>query len=111
MSRLGLGGFSRGPRVSTPIPPSVVVIPLREPRLDAANAIVFEDGTMTQVFRDVMRELNLLRPLSGVGSPEGKFEGFVGQVYFDTVGAAGSIEYRKRDASIGGDISKGWILV
>jgi len=111
MSRLGLGGFSRSNRVSTPVPPQVVLIPLRGPKLNGAVAIVFPDGTMTQVMREVMIELNLLRSLSGAGSPEGKFEGFVNQEYIDTAGTTGNIKYVKRDASIGGDISKGWILV
>jgi len=110
MSRLGLIGIPRPSTIFTPAIPPITPVSLTEPRLDGIVQIVFADGTMTDVFRDFTNILNRVIPLSGTGSPEGVVEGFQGQTYFDLTGTAGNIKYTKRDSSIGGDLSKGWIL-
>lgn len=56
-------------------------------------------------------QITQLSPKSGVGSPEGVVFGVQNVLYTDTTGATGSVLYVKRDASIAGDTTKGWILV
>lgn len=47
----------------------------------------------------------------GTGSPESITEAKQGALYLDQAGGAGNLLYVKRDANIGGDKTKGWILV
>jgi len=58
-----------------------------------------------------MTALQKQLPLNGSGTPEGFVEGDLYQIYLDDDGLAGSIQYRKMAASIGGDKTKGWVLV
>lgn len=80
-------------------------------KLNAGFAIVQEDGTMEDAFRDEMTALDLLKPITGAGSPEGVIQARRYQVYLDTTAAAGSIEYRKMQSEIAGDRLKGWLKV
>jgi len=80
-------------------------------QLNAAQPIVNADGTMSQAFRDRMNLLTRYLPLAGEGSPEGVFEAPQFSLYLDTLGAPGSIEYRKMLPDIGGDKSMGWLAV
>ena len=80
-------------------------------QLQAAFPIVEDDDTMTTAFRDEMNRLSRAVPLTGTGSPEAVVSGLQFQTYIDQTGTAGSILYVKRDTDIGGDTTKGWILV
>lgn len=72
--------------------------------------IVNNDGTMQQEFL-LWTQLASSPILTGVGSPESAVRAESTTIYMDTTGTAGSILYIKRDSHIGGDPSKGWILV
>lgn len=50
-------------------------------------------------------------PIVGAGSPETLVEAPQAAFYMDNTGTAGNILYIKRDIDIGGDKTKGWILV
>lgn len=52
-----------------------------------------------------------LSPKSGIGPPEDVVAGVKDAQYFDDAAATGSIHYYKRFANIGGDPTKGWIVV
>jgi len=77
-------------------------------RLEVAQPIVFEDGTMQAAFRDYMNLLSRYIPLTGSGNPEGVTSAPQYSIYIDT---AGSGEYRKMLTDIGGDTSQGWVLI
>jgi len=47
----------------------------------------------------------------GTGSPEGVIEAAQYSLYLDSSGGASAIQYRKMQPQIGGDRTKGWILV
>lgn len=79
--------------------------------LNSAQPIVDDTGKMTQVFRTWTLDASLSIPVVGTGSPEGLVQARQYQLYIDSTGAAGAIEYRKMLPDIGGDRSKGWILV
>ena len=79
--------------------------------LNASFPIIKSDGTMEDAFREEMSRLALLAPITGTGSPEGNVKARLFQLYLDTAGSAGNIEYRKMQSSIGGDILKGWLQV
>ncbi len=74
-------------------------------------AIVDESGRQTQEFNDWINQVNRQLIMVGTGSPEGVVTATVGQEYMNDAGTAGAIKYIKRDASIAGDLSKGWILI
>lgn len=73
--------------------------------------IVSPDGRMTQVFRSWAQGVSKLEMLSGAGSPEGVVNATQKTLYMDTAGTAGAILYIKRDTSVAGDPTQGWILV
>jgi hypothetical protein len=81
------------------------------PRLNAANAIVEANGTMSQQFRTWTLDASLSIPIIGTGSPEGAVTARQYSLYIDSTGLAGSIEYRKMLPDIGGDVTQGWKLV
>ena len=81
------------------------------PRLNAAQPIVDPDGTMAQPFRQFTQDASLSIPIVGAGSPEGVVEARQYSLYINSAGGTGSIEYRKMQPSIGGDITQGWIAV
>ena len=84
---------------------------MSNPLLNATNAIVESNGTMSQAFRTWTISASLSIPIVGAGSPEGALEARQYQLYIDSTGAAGAIEYRKMLPDIGGDRTQGWILV
>lgn len=84
---------------------------MSNPLLNATNAIVESNGTMSQAFRTWTISASLSIPIVGSGSPEGLLEARQYQLYIDSAGTAGAIEYRKMLSDIAGDRSKGWILV
>lgn len=72
--------------------------------------IVDSDGKMSQEFL-LWTQLVSSPILIGSGSPEGFQKADVSTLYMDTSGVTGSILYIKRDTDVGGDSSKGWILI
>jgi len=81
------------------------------PRLNQAQPIVQEDGTMAQPFRQFTQDASLSIPIVGSGSPESVISARQYSLYIDSTGSSGSIEYRKMQPDIGGDTSKGWVAV
>ena len=81
------------------------------PRLNVAQAIVDEDGTMAQAFRQFTQDASLSIPIVGSGTPEGVIDAAQYSLYLDSGGGASAIQYRKMQPQIGGDRAKGWILV
>jgi len=53
------------------------------------------------------RAINLVSPITGTGSPEGVVDAEPYQVYLDTTGGAGALQYRKMT----GTGNTGWVLV
>ena len=80
-------------------------------KLNQAQPIVDDNGTMAQPFRQFTQEAALSIPIVGTGSPEGVVEARQFSLYLDSNGGAGSIQYRKMQPEIGGDRSQGWIAV
>jgi len=72
---------------------------------------ITEDGIPTAQFQSLLESLesavNLNTPLTGTGSPEGVLTALPYQVYLDTAGGAGTIEYRKMT----GSDNTGWVAV
>ena len=81
------------------------------PRLNVGQAIVDEDGTMAQAFRQFTQDASLSIPIVGSGTPEGVIDAAQYSLYLDSSGGASAIQYRKMQPQIGGDRAKGWILV
>ena len=81
------------------------------PRLNVGQPIVQDDGTMAQSFRQFTQDASLSIPIVGSGSPEGVIEAAQYSLYLDSSGGASAIQYRKMQPQIGGDRTKGWVLV
>ena len=81
------------------------------PRLNVGQPIVDENGTMAQAFRQFTQDASLSIPIVGTGSPEGVIEAAQYSLYLDSGGGASAIQYRKMQPQIGGDRTKGWVLV
>ena len=84
---------------------------MKSPLLNASQPIVDDSGKMAQAFRTWTLEASLSIPIVGTGSPEGVVDARQFQLYIDSPGTAGAIEYRKMLSEIGGDRTQGWILV
>lgn len=71
---------------------------------------ITEKGVPTDQFQSLLEALelavNLNTPITGSGSPEGVISANPYQVYLDTAGAAGAVQYRKMT----GISNTGWIL-
>ena len=80
-------------------------------KLNVAQPIVERDGTMANAFRQYTQDAALSIHITGTGTPEGNVEARQFSLYLDTSGGAGSIQYRKMLAEIGGDRKRGWIAV
>lgn len=84
---------------------------MNTPLLNAAQPIVDDSGKMAQAFRTWTLDASLSIPIVGTGSPEGVVEARQYQLYINSAGSAGAIEYRKMLPEIGGDRKQGWLLV
>ena len=73
--------------------------------------IVNTDGTPTEAFGTWLTLMTRTDLIVSTGSPEGVVTATIGQVYMDLNGTTATLIYRKRDADISGDRSKGWILI
>tara|TARA_R110000744_G_scaffold356654_3_gene463421 strand:+ start:254 stop:505 length:252 start_codon:yes stop_codon:yes gene_type:complete len=69
------------------------------------------NGYSTARTRIWLDQVTSLQIISAAGSPEGSQAADQTRLYMDNTGTAGNILYIKRDADIGGDTTKGWILV
>ncbi len=72
---------------------------------------ITESGKASPEFMSWLQKATDLQIAAGSGSPETVLSAGQGKLYMDTSGSAGSILYIKRNADIGGDATKGWILV
>lgn len=88
-----------------------MVVNLVIPRLNAAEPVVGESGSMLQRFRTFLLQVHRYLPIVGEGSPEGVVEAPQFSLYIDSTAGSGSIEYRKMLPDIGGDKKMGWVLV
>jgi hypothetical protein len=79
--------------------------------LNASFPIVDDAGTMEQVFRTWTLKVSNDLTIVGAGSPEGVVKAAIYSKYLDSTGSTGSLEYRKMLDEIGGDFTKGWVLV
>ena len=84
---------------------------MTSPLLNAGQPIIDDSGKMAQAFRTWTLDASLSIPIVGTGSPEGVVEARQFQLYINSAGTAGLIEYRKMISEIGGDRKQGWILV
>ncbi len=73
--------------------------------------IVDPSGNANLRMLNWMDQMTRLQIVTGSGTPEAVIRAEIGTLYMDTAGTTGSILYIKRDGDIGGDTSKGWILV
>lgn len=76
-----------------------------------AGEKVTSEGIPTIKFQALLESLelavNLNTPIIGAGSPEGVITAKPYQVYLDTTGGAGTLQYRKMT----GTSNTGWVLV
>jgi hypothetical protein len=76
-----------------------------------AGDMITKEGIPTEQFHTLLQALeiavNLNTPLTGTGSPEGVIAANPYQVYLDTAGSTGTIEYRKMT----GTGNTGWVLI
>ena len=77
----------------------------------ANNQIIDASGKMTQAFRAWTQSVTRESTIVGSGSPEGAIEASLYREYVDSTGSTGSIKYIKMLSNIGGDTSKGWVLI
>jgi len=80
-------------------------------QVEANIPIVDDNGIMQDHFRAFTIQVTGYGMIVGTGTPEASVEALPGRLYMDDAGVAGSILYVKRDAHIGGDKTKGWVLV
>lgn len=79
--------------------------------LNALQRIVEEDGTMSQVFRSFMLLMSNNLPIVGDGTPEGNVSAPQYSLYIDESTPTSPVQYRKMLPEIGGDRTKGWVVV
>lgn len=84
---------------------------MTSPLLNAGQPIVDSSGKMSQAFRSFTLEASLSIPIVGTGSPDGVVEARQFQLYIDSNGLTGAIEYRKMVSEVGGNRKLGWKLV
>lgn len=84
---------------------------MTSPLLNASQPIVDSSGKMSQAFRSFTLEASLSIPIVGTGSPDGVVEARQFQLYIDSNGLTGAIEYRKMVSEVGGNRKLGWKLV
>jgi hypothetical protein len=76
-----------------------------------AGERIVENDIATDQFQSLLeqleRQVNLNTPIIGAGSPEGVVTAEPYQVYLDSSGSPGSLEYRKMT----GTGNTGWVLV
>jgi len=86
-------------------------MPQNPTRLEAAQPIVEEDGTVSQVFRTWALQVTQSLPIVATGSPEGVIEAPQYTLYVDEAVPLTPVQYRKMLPEVAGDRSKGWAVV
>jgi hypothetical protein len=82
------------------------------PPLNAADAIVDDEGRMQQAFRNWGIKVSVGGlVLTGTGSPEGVIEAAQYTLYIDITTPTVPVQYRKMLSNIGGNEKLGWIAV
>jgi hypothetical protein len=84
---------------------------MQNPPLDYTQPLVDSDGRASLQLQKVINQLFYSQPILGNGSPEGVVEALQFSEYIDKDGSTGQVKYVKTLTDIGGDKSKGWILV
>jgi hypothetical protein len=79
--------------------------------INSAQPIVEDDGTMSQLFRAWLLQVSNNIPIVNTGSPEGVIEAPQYSLYIDEAIPTVPVQYRKMLPEIGGDRSKGWVVV
>lgn len=77
-------------------------------RLQAAQPIVEDNGTMSQAFRTWTIEVTRSLVIVGTGTPEGVLEAPQYSLYLDEAVPATPVQYRKMLPDIAGDRTMGW---
>jgi len=77
----------------------------------SGRPILNEGGAPAAQFNTWLKLITERTLIIGTGLPESITEAAQGALYLDQAGVAGNLLYVKRDADIGGDKTKGWILV
>lgn len=77
-------------------------------RLQAAQPIVEDNGTMAQAFRTWTIEVTRSLVIVGTGTPEGVLEAPQYSLYLDEAVPATPVQYRKMLPDIAGDRTMGW---
>jgi hypothetical protein len=72
--------------------------------------LVTPDGKVTDQGRTLLLLLAQCPLYDGFGSPEGVVDAPAKSLYMDRSGTANTILWVKRDDTVGGDASQGWIL-
>jgi len=79
--------------------------------LTSVRPLIERNGTASQEMRTWAQAITTQTTITGEGSPEGVVQGEITAEYMDLNGTTGTLLYRKRDADILGDKTKGWVLV
>ena len=83
-------------------------MPQTPQKLNAAQPIIEEDGTMSQVFRSWAIAVTNAMPMVGTGSPEGLIEALQYSLYIDETIPLAPVQYRKMLPEIAGNRKLGW---
>jgi hypothetical protein len=86
-------------------------MPQTQPRLLAADAIVEENATMTQVFRTFTQQVSQAVVIVGLDDPEGVLEAPQYSRYIDETDPLIPVQYLKMLPDIAGERTEGWVLV
>lgn len=84
---------------------------MRRSPLDVNQPFVTRTGFLAPQAQEAMEEIVRWIPIIGSGSPEGVVLAMQYSLYIDKDGTTGAIEYRKMLPDVGGDKTKGWVLV
>ena len=80
-------------------------------KINSAQPITEDDGTMSQLFRSWMIQVSNNIPIVGTGTPEGVIEAPQYSLYIDEAVPLTPVQYRKMLPSVTNDRSKGWAVV
>ncbi len=78
---------------------------------NANSSIINDLGHMRKFFRTWVNAVTRESTIVGSGSPEGVITASQFREYVDSSGSTGTIKYIKMLPDIGGDKSKGWVLM
>ena len=79
--------------------------------LNAGQAIIDGVGKMSIAFRNWTRLVTNNLRIIGIGSPEGSVEAPQYSIFIDEAVPLVPVQYIKMLSNIGGDITKGWVIL